>query len=800
MFWILGINARNLLYIKKFNPRKAIRLADDKLKTKRFMEQRGIPVPWTYDVIRTSQQLRDYDFGALPVDEWIVKPTKWSRWRWIYRVKRLDKPVEKTIWSLGFLNNIFGIKKESKFPYQYKVSGEIISDTTLKRMLSDILRWVSSLMGSYDTMILEELILPGEGFKKYCEHGLADIRVIVFNLIPVATMLRVPTLDSDGKANLSQWAVGMWVEVWTWEVISLSQWGKAWSTKFPEPYTDFENQIVPYRDEILEYSSKIQFLVNLWYLALDRVITDDGPKLLEINARAWLWFQNASLLPLKKRLDRIGDVTVTTPQKWVEIAKSLFGRHKSSLVTPSKVLYLSQYATFKTQEERLECIVHVDLSMTQNYLSPDLWDSISGGKWGELKLQHGPVFEDIHWKKSKDAQQATVILWKYAVSSYYIKPLSKVDTKTDFINSKNLIRAELDQLHILDQQVEKLWRRVNTSKILKPTNFLEELDIFVTLNGNYNPKFIYHRPSDERLDMTYRTAHKLLKQYFWSSSLQSWFARLFKEKIEEIIIKNNLIKAYKSQDFQLIQQKNLELFGEFDEWLVALSKEKMLDASVFDRSQLWPMLSKKRMRVLIRKYLRDRWFNTVQIIFTPEISSRISVIRSNPLKVQIADDAVFRETELLGTLAHEVDVHIQRYINGLDTGWKILKNWTAWYISDEEWMAIHASSKHWPDGYEKTGMYERYFYTYHAWWKSFKEFVNLLRQTRHNESNYKLFKLALRVFKWVENTALIDHTLLFSKDKVYLEGYTMIMSEESERVEEAMKLWKVKIDDIQYIK
>jgi hypothetical protein len=59
-------------------------------------------------------------------------------------------------------------------------------------------------MGSYDTIILEELILPGEGFKKYCEYGLADVRVIVFNLIPVAAMLRVPTLESDGKANLSQ--------------------------------------------------------------------------------------------------------------------------------------------------------------------------------------------------------------------------------------------------------------------------------------------------------------------------------------------------------------------------------------------------------------------------------------------------------------------------------------------------------------------------------------------------------------------------------------------------------------------
>jgi hypothetical protein len=145
-------------------------------------------------------------------------------------------------------------------------------------------------------------------------------------------------------------------------------------------------------------------------------------------------------------------------------------------------------------------------------------------------------------------------------------------------------------------------------------------------------------------------------------------------------------------------------------------------------------------------------------------------------------------------------VHIQRYINGLDTGWKILKNWTAWYILDEEGMAIYESSKHRPEWYEKPGMYERYFYTYHAGWKSFKEFVNLLRQTRYSESNYKLFKLALRVFKWIENTSSTDHILLFSKDKVYLEGYTMIMNQEPERVGEAMKLGKVKVNDVKYIK
>lgn len=47
-----------------------------------------------------------------------------------------------------------------------------------------------------DKIIVEEKLVAGELFKEFCEFGLADIRVIVFNLVPVATMIRVPTKQS----------------------------------------------------------------------------------------------------------------------------------------------------------------------------------------------------------------------------------------------------------------------------------------------------------------------------------------------------------------------------------------------------------------------------------------------------------------------------------------------------------------------------------------------------------------------------------------------------------------------------
>ena len=70
---ILGLNARNLLYIKPFNPRKAIALADDKLKTKSFLSARGIPTARVFAEVRSRQELKEFDFDTLP-DECVLKP------------------------------------------------------------------------------------------------------------------------------------------------------------------------------------------------------------------------------------------------------------------------------------------------------------------------------------------------------------------------------------------------------------------------------------------------------------------------------------------------------------------------------------------------------------------------------------------------------------------------------------------------------------------------------------------------------------------------------------------------------
>ncbi|HCY21113.1 TPA: hypothetical protein DIC40_04650 [Patescibacteria group bacterium] len=90
---------------------------------------------------------------------------------------------------------------------------------------------------------------------------------------------------------------------------------KVYTRKFPKEFGHFFGKQIPYRNDILFLSSKAQYYVNLGYLALDRVITNEGPKLLEINARAGLEVQKVTNTPLEKILEKIEDLNIQDPEK-----------------------------------------------------------------------------------------------------------------------------------------------------------------------------------------------------------------------------------------------------------------------------------------------------------------------------------------------------------------------------------------------------------------------------------------------------------------------------------------------------
>jgi phosphoribosylamine-glycine ligase len=149
-------------------------LADDKIKTKEFLQSRDIPVGRTFAKISTREQMEGFDFTKIPSEHFVIKPNKGSQGKGIQIVTRVDSDEEGGV-------------------ARYVIQGESFSDVSLRYLMRDILDGKFSITGNSDSVLIEEKLVPNAEFSKYCEHGLADIRIIVFNLVPVAAMLRMPT-------------------------------------------------------------------------------------------------------------------------------------------------------------------------------------------------------------------------------------------------------------------------------------------------------------------------------------------------------------------------------------------------------------------------------------------------------------------------------------------------------------------------------------------------------------------------------------------------------------------------------
>lgn len=81
------MNARNLLYIKKFNNKKSISLADSKIKTKNYLSARGVPFAETFVEIHSKADLHEWDFSSLP-KHFVVKPNEGSKGNGILVLER----------------------------------------------------------------------------------------------------------------------------------------------------------------------------------------------------------------------------------------------------------------------------------------------------------------------------------------------------------------------------------------------------------------------------------------------------------------------------------------------------------------------------------------------------------------------------------------------------------------------------------------------------------------------------------------------------------------------------------------
>jgi alpha-L-glutamate ligase-like protein len=321
---VLGLNSRNHLYTSVYNGRKGKTTANSKLLTKKTLRAAKVRVPETYAIVSSMEMLDNFDFLKLPTD-FVVKPNN----------------------GLGG-EGIVVIEKRGEYAGEWVDStGELWRVDDLRLHMADILAGRYSMDDVSDIAYIEERVRVHPVFEKYSYHGTPDIRVIVFNRIPIMSYVRLPTEESGGRANLFQGAAAVGIDIAT----GITTYGVHHAKPvefFPGTRRKLANIHIPQWEEILETAIKASEAIGLGYMASDIVLqpselgnqavsklasqrTDENqavPMILEVNAQPGLKIQIANRAGLRERLARVKGLKIVSALHGIRVAQALFADPK----------------------------------------------------------------------------------------------------------------------------------------------------------------------------------------------------------------------------------------------------------------------------------------------------------------------------------------------------------------------------------------------------------------------------------------------------------------------------------------
>lgn len=354
---ILGANARIWFYLRK-NTAKGRRIADSKTLTKKILSKRKVRVPKVLGLLNNQEEVEVFNWEDLK-GNFVIKPASGSGGR-----------------------GVIVVKKKAKYAGEwYLMDGRKMDISDLRLHCFDILEGRFSLYNKADNVLIEERIKIHPKFLKFTRNGTPDVRIIVFNNVPVMAMLRVPTKESEGKANLHQGAVGLGVDMAT----GITTYGVRYNSLVKKIY-DYRRKReikvngikIPDWKKILNTAVRCQKVVpQLKFLGVDLVIDKNkGPMVLELNARPGLSIQICNKAGLKRRLRRVEGLKVRSINHGVKIARTLFAEEFAGKVVmskPKKVLDIIEPIKVKGDGRgKLELLAKVDTGAYRSSIDKDL--------------------------------------------------------------------------------------------------------------------------------------------------------------------------------------------------------------------------------------------------------------------------------------------------------------------------------------------------------------------------------------------------------------------------------------------
>ncbi len=306
---VMGINRRNSDYVLRYNPRHLFPLVDDKITTKMRAIDAGIQVPPLIGIIDSEKQISNFEQIVAQHRDFVIKPAQ------------------------GAGGDGIMVIADRFEGYYRSSSGRLMASEDIEFQLSSILSGIYSLGGHRDRALIEYRVKPDPVFSAISYEGVPDIRIIVLRGYPVLAMLRLPTRQSGGKANLHQGAIGVGVDLATGTTLD-----GTWHNKKIQSHPDTTNPVrgvqLPFWEGFISLATRCFELTGLGYLGVDLVLDKDlGPLILELNARPGLNIQIANDVGLaarckvvEKEIERLKSVGISQspPERRLAFSQRVF--------------------------------------------------------------------------------------------------------------------------------------------------------------------------------------------------------------------------------------------------------------------------------------------------------------------------------------------------------------------------------------------------------------------------------------------------------------------------------------------
>lgn len=773
---ILGINARNLLYMRPYNPKKAVKLADDKIKTKQFLSARDIPVPKLFGVIKDTAELEKFDFNSLP-DSFALKP------------------------NTGYGGEGIIPVTEVKDGYYYTAGGTKLSKEEIKDHIRDILDGRFSISNVSDYAFFEQYIVADERVGKYSYEGLPDIRVIVHNLIPVMAMLRLPTKESKGKANLHMGAVGIGIDIAKGQTTYISYKNRI-IEELPDGLGNIKGLSIPYWDQILTIASTVQLVTNLGYMAVDICIDKNtGPVLLEINARAGLGVQIANLAPLRKRLERIEGVKVTTPAKGVRIAKDMFGNIVEkgiAQISGKQVISTNEKVEIIQKQGTIQIAAKVDTSKKISILDEDT--AIKSGllenendyddEKSTLKLKFTLKGKRIHTIVEIEKftnKEYKMILGTRDLQEFLIDTANnqeKKDQKTTKIENKiinNEDNFKKINFYETDQEIINIDNRIKLLYHLRPINLESEKKKFMK-NTSYNPEFEYPAMKFDAIE--------ILDELGKIETDSSPLGKIFEEKKKEIIKKINLLESIDEENFS---KYSIDLYGQPTTEEYELCK-KIIINNVYSKEEKGT-INAEEAKIKFEEAFKRLGLNKWKVRIKEDLVSNCVAGKNNSLFLK--KDALFSEDRIEELIIHEIETHIITAENGKMQPYEIFNRGSANYLTTQEGLAMYnVENQRNKKFIENSKALGHVIAIYEAMNNSFSKVYSKLVSLGFTKE--QAFRSAVKAKRGFNDTS--KHGA-FTKDYLYFKGYFEVkkFAEEGGKIED-LYMGKFNIADLETVK